>query len=158
MISLLKKNTKNSPVWNDTLKVRNVYIKGRSMIVGDGKSTSFWHDRWCGCVSLADKFLGLIWDKWWTRLFGGIWRRKTGIPLSKDGYMRTCRTKWEGCMTLSTVSVLTTVKIGLSGTGRSLVSSLLSLLTSTWVDLMLVLALRKFRMPKFLWKSEFSCG
>jgi hypothetical protein len=29
------------------------------MIVGNGKSTSFWHDRWCGLVSLADKFPGL---------------------------------------------------------------------------------------------------
>jgi hypothetical protein len=26
------------------------------MRVGDGKNTSFWHDRWCGLVSLADKF------------------------------------------------------------------------------------------------------
>ena len=59
MVSLLKKSPKNSPVWNDMLKVRNVYTRGRSMIVGDGKSTSFWHDRWCGLVSLADKFLGL---------------------------------------------------------------------------------------------------
>jgi hypothetical protein len=87
-----------------------------------------------------------------------IWRRKTGVPLLEDGYMRTCRTNWKGCMTLSTVSVLTTIKIGLSGTRRRLVSSLSSPLTSTWVDLMLVLALKKFGKLKFLWKSEFSCG
>jgi hypothetical protein len=27
--------------------------------VGDGKSTSFWHDHWCGVVSLANKFPSL---------------------------------------------------------------------------------------------------
>lgn len=26
------------------------------MVTGNGKATSFWHDRWCGQVSLADKF------------------------------------------------------------------------------------------------------
>jgi hypothetical protein len=59
MIGLLSKNPKNSPVCNDLLKVRNVYLKGRSMVVGNRKNTSFWHDRWCGLVSLADKFPGL---------------------------------------------------------------------------------------------------
>jgi hypothetical protein len=52
-IALLTKNHKNSPVWNDLLKVRQVYLKGRTMIVGNGKSTSFWHDRWCSLVSFA---------------------------------------------------------------------------------------------------------
>jgi hypothetical protein len=56
MISLLAKNPKNFPVWNDLLKVRHVYLKGRSMKVGNGKNTSFWHNRYCGLVSLADKF------------------------------------------------------------------------------------------------------
>jgi hypothetical protein len=56
MIGLLSKNPKNSPVWNDLLKVRNVYLKERSMVVGNGKNTSFWHDRWCGLISLVDKF------------------------------------------------------------------------------------------------------
>jgi len=26
------------------------------MVVGNGKATSFWHDKWCGQVTLADKF------------------------------------------------------------------------------------------------------
>jgi len=30
------------------------------MIVGNGKSISFWHDKWCSLVSLADKFPGLF--------------------------------------------------------------------------------------------------
>ena len=28
----------------------------RSMLVGNGKDTSFWHDKWCGNVSLKDNF------------------------------------------------------------------------------------------------------
>ena len=52
----MKKSYKNSPVWNDLLKVKDLYLKGRSVVIGDGKSTSFWHYRWCGPVSLADKF------------------------------------------------------------------------------------------------------
>ena len=52
----MKKSYKNPPVWNDLLKVKDLYLKGRSVVIGDGKSTSFWHDRWCGLVSLADKF------------------------------------------------------------------------------------------------------
>jgi hypothetical protein len=41
MICLLSKNPKNSPLWNDLLKVRNVYLKGRSMVVGNGKKYQF---------------------------------------------------------------------------------------------------------------------
>jgi hypothetical protein len=26
------------------------------MVVGNVKATSFWHDKWCGQVTLADKF------------------------------------------------------------------------------------------------------
>ena len=26
------------------------------MLVGNGKDTSFWHDKWCGNVSLKDNF------------------------------------------------------------------------------------------------------
>ena len=37
IIAQLKKNNKNSPVWNDLLKVRHIYLKGRSMVVGNGK-------------------------------------------------------------------------------------------------------------------------
>lgn len=56
IIFQLKKSNKNSPVWNDLLKVRHIYLKDRSMMVGNGKMTSFWHDKWCGLVSLADNF------------------------------------------------------------------------------------------------------
>jgi hypothetical protein len=46
-------------MWNDLLKVSHIYLKGRSTFMGNGKSTSFWHGRWCGLVSLADKFPNL---------------------------------------------------------------------------------------------------
>jgi hypothetical protein len=29
------------------------------MVVGNEKNTNFWHDRWCGLVSLVDKFSDL---------------------------------------------------------------------------------------------------
>jgi hypothetical protein len=59
MISLLAKNLKNSPVWNDLLKVRHVYLKGRSMKVGNGKNTSFWHNRWCGQQECSVEYMNL---------------------------------------------------------------------------------------------------
>jgi hypothetical protein len=31
-------------------------LKGRIISVGDGQSTSFWEDPWCGAVTLKDKF------------------------------------------------------------------------------------------------------
>jgi hypothetical protein len=58
-LCFLKKSYKNSLVWNDLLKVKHIYLKGRSVRIGDGKNTRFWHDRWCGLVSLVDKFPSL---------------------------------------------------------------------------------------------------
>lgn len=59
-ISQLKHNPGNSHVWNDLLKVKHLYLKGRLMLVGEGKQTDFWCDQWCGAVSLKDKFLHLF--------------------------------------------------------------------------------------------------
>ena len=36
----------DSPMWKDLLKVKNVYMKVRTMIVKNGKATSFWLDTW----------------------------------------------------------------------------------------------------------------
>lgn len=55
-IAQLKSNMRNSSVWNDLLKVKHIYMKGRSMEIGNGLYTSFWLDRWCGQISLKDKF------------------------------------------------------------------------------------------------------
>jgi len=51
----LKYSPRNFPLWNDLLKVKDVYLKGRNMVIGKGKSTDFWSDVWCGTVSLKDK-------------------------------------------------------------------------------------------------------
>ena len=48
------------PVWNDLLKVKDLYLKGRIMIVGVGEFTDSWKDAWCGRTPLEDKFPGLF--------------------------------------------------------------------------------------------------
>jgi hypothetical protein len=40
VIAIGKKPT-NSSVWNDLLKVRDLYVKGRVMVIGDGKRTDY---------------------------------------------------------------------------------------------------------------------
>jgi hypothetical protein len=51
-ISYLRINPKNSPVWNDLLKVRQLYTKGRIMLLGNSQNIDFWEDPWCGIVHL----------------------------------------------------------------------------------------------------------
>jgi hypothetical protein len=36
----------DSPVWADLLKVKNIYLKGREVIVKNGKSVVLWTDKW----------------------------------------------------------------------------------------------------------------
>lgn len=55
-ITQLKSRPGNSPVWNDLIKVKNLYLRGRVMAVGNGEKTDFWNDTWCGSVALKDKF------------------------------------------------------------------------------------------------------
>jgi hypothetical protein len=43
-------------VWNDLLKVKELYLAGRYIKVGDGSDTDFWRDPWCGSITLQDKF------------------------------------------------------------------------------------------------------
>jgi len=59
-ISMLKKKPSNSPVWNDLLKVKDVYRQGRKMIVGNGVKTDFWHDTWCTDAPFSIKFAELF--------------------------------------------------------------------------------------------------
>jgi hypothetical protein len=59
-IAQLRQNPRNSLVWNDLLKVKQLYLKGRIMIVGNGHNTDFWEDPWCGMVPLRDKFRELF--------------------------------------------------------------------------------------------------
>lgn len=55
-LTQLKSRPGNSSLWNDLLKVKDLYLQSRSMVVGNGKKTDFWLDPWCGVVSLKDKF------------------------------------------------------------------------------------------------------
>jgi hypothetical protein len=122
MIGLLSKNSKNSPVWNDLLKVRHVYLKGRSMVVGNGKSTSFWHDRWCGLVSLADKFPDL-------------YKISNEQDCSVE-HMKLKNWRWlhEDFVTLFFGMASILRKIRLNGIRKNLVSFLLSQLINIYVD------------------------
>jgi hypothetical protein len=51
---------KDSALWSDMLHVKDLYLCGRKMQVGDGARTHFWGDSWCGHSPLKDKFPDLF--------------------------------------------------------------------------------------------------
>jgi hypothetical protein len=51
-----KKRPEDSSLWCDIMQVRNLYLCGRRMQVGNGRLTRFWCDAWCGHSPLKDKF------------------------------------------------------------------------------------------------------
>jgi hypothetical protein len=52
----LRKKPYNSPVWNDLIKMKDLYLAGRIVKIGNGIDTDFWCDPWCGSVALKEKF------------------------------------------------------------------------------------------------------
>jgi hypothetical protein len=52
----IKLRNDDSPVWKDLWKVKHLYLNQRMMVVGDGKSTDFWNDAWCGSYPFCEKF------------------------------------------------------------------------------------------------------
>jgi len=46
LIGSVKHRVDDSPIWSDLLKIRPVYLKGRSTKVRNGKSTLFWEEPW----------------------------------------------------------------------------------------------------------------
>jgi hypothetical protein len=50
----------DSPLWCDMLKVRDLYLCGRRMNVGNVELTSFWGDSWCSTNPLKDMFPALF--------------------------------------------------------------------------------------------------
>jgi hypothetical protein len=46
----------DSHLWKAILSLRDDFYKWYKKILGNGRSTSFWRNIWCGDVSLADKF------------------------------------------------------------------------------------------------------
>ena len=55
-VSQLGVRSCNSPVWNDLLKVKEVYMKNRLMVLGNGEMIDFWNDAWCGITPLKKVF------------------------------------------------------------------------------------------------------
>jgi hypothetical protein len=51
-----KKRHGDSPLWNDMLHVKQIYLGDRRMKVENGRNTSFWCDSWCDQVPLKDRF------------------------------------------------------------------------------------------------------
>jgi hypothetical protein len=47
---------KDSALWSDMLHVKEIYLCGRKMQVGNGARTHFWGDSWCGPNSLRHQF------------------------------------------------------------------------------------------------------
>jgi hypothetical protein len=52
----VKVRQNDSHFWRAILGLRDEFYKCCKKVVGNGKSTSFWKNIWCGDVSLADKF------------------------------------------------------------------------------------------------------
>jgi hypothetical protein len=40
-INKLKYNPVNSPVWNSLIKIKELYLAGRKIVIGNGKDTDF---------------------------------------------------------------------------------------------------------------------
>lgn len=59
-ISQTKHKRTDSPVCSNLLKVKDLYLKGRVVIIGNGKVTDFWNDQWCGNFSLRERFANLF--------------------------------------------------------------------------------------------------
>jgi hypothetical protein len=52
----VKMKASDSSVWKIPLKIKDIYLRGRKMVVGNGESVDFWHDSWCGNTSLVEQF------------------------------------------------------------------------------------------------------
>jgi hypothetical protein len=55
-ICTVKHRQTDSPIWTDLLKIRDVYLRGRKVIVGNGRKALFWHDKWLYEKSLIQLF------------------------------------------------------------------------------------------------------
>jgi hypothetical protein len=50
----------DSSYWTKLLKVENLYLENRTMVVGDGRKTSFWIDAWSSQLPLKLRFPDLF--------------------------------------------------------------------------------------------------
>jgi hypothetical protein len=117
----------DSPVWTDLLKIKPIYLRGRQVIIKNGKHTLFWKDSWPGdkpiCVQAP-----VLFD----------WCEDKDINvyqfLSKNGQLRFSRWLPQCCLnvglTSSTKHSLLGMRIAmilLNGSGEAEVISLLNL-------------------------------
>ena len=49
-----------SPCWADPIKIKDLYLKGKKMMVGNGKQTDFWGHKWCSDKPLLSTFPDLF--------------------------------------------------------------------------------------------------
>lgn len=56
-ICQVKSTVNDSPCWADLMKLKQIHMGGRIMIIGNGMQTDFWNDCWCGQIALKDQFL-----------------------------------------------------------------------------------------------------
>jgi hypothetical protein len=47
-ICLIPSRMDDSPLWKDMMKVRHIYLQGREYQIHNGKSVSFWLEKWLG--------------------------------------------------------------------------------------------------------------
>jgi hypothetical protein len=55
-ICLIPTRMDDSPHWKDMMKIRYIYLKGREYQVHNGRSVSFWMDRWLGDKPLCHEY------------------------------------------------------------------------------------------------------
>jgi hypothetical protein len=55
-IYFAKHRSGDSPMWSELLRIRDIYLCGRRMAIGNGCRNNFWGDAWCGHSPLKDKF------------------------------------------------------------------------------------------------------
>ena len=59
-ISKLKKSNNNSPMWSDLLKVKHIYLRGRIMLAGNGKTQASSMISGVGRCPLKTSFQGYM--------------------------------------------------------------------------------------------------
>jgi hypothetical protein len=59
-LCVLKKKQGDSQFWRGVLDIKDVYCNNRKIKIGNGYSTSFWSDNWCGDAPLSMKYKRLF--------------------------------------------------------------------------------------------------
>jgi hypothetical protein len=55
-LCILKKKQGDPQFWRGILDTKDVYCINRKMMIGNGCSTSFWCDTWCGDTPFSTKY------------------------------------------------------------------------------------------------------